>query len=116
MTQHLRPALVLLILFTLLLGLAYPLAMTGVGQALFPHQTNGSLIVREGHVVGSDLIGQGFSRPDYFWDAHRRRGRAMTRARHPAPISDRIRPSSPSAFEQMRRAMGVRATPFPPIC
>jgi potassium-transporting ATPase KdpC subunit len=67
MLQHFRAAAVLLGLFTLLLGLAYPLAMTGIGQAAFPHQANGSLVVRDGKVVGSELIGQSFSRPDYFW-------------------------------------------------
>ena len=67
MLQHFRPAAVLLAMFTLLLGIGYPLAMTGIGQAIFPHQANGSLIVRNGQVVGSELIGQGFARPEYFW-------------------------------------------------
>jgi len=64
---HLRPALVLTALFTLLFGIAYPLAITGAAQALFPSQANGSLIARDGRVVGSALIGQAFTRPDYFW-------------------------------------------------
>lgn len=67
MSQTLRPALVLFALFTLLLGVAYPLAMTGIGQALFPNAANGSPIVRDGQVVGSALIGQSFTRDDYFW-------------------------------------------------
>jgi K+-transporting ATPase ATPase C chain len=62
----LRPAIVLTILFAVLLGIAYPLAMTGIGQALFPHQANGSLIVDKGKIVGSSLIGQGFTDPRYF--------------------------------------------------
>ena len=61
-----RPALVLTLLFALLLGIAYPLALTGVGQALFPAQANGSLIRDEGRVVGSDLIGQKFASAAYF--------------------------------------------------
>ncbi len=65
--SHLRPALVLLALFTLLFGLAYPLAITGVAQVAFPSQANGSLIERDGHVIGSALIGQSFTRPEYFW-------------------------------------------------
>ena len=61
-----RPALVLTLLFALLLGIAYPLALTGVGQALFPAQANGSLIRDEGSVVGSELIGQKFASAAYF--------------------------------------------------
>jgi potassium-transporting ATPase KdpC subunit len=61
-----RPALVMTGLFALLLGLAYPLALTGIGQMLFPHQANGSLIVERGTVVGSELIGQGFAADRYF--------------------------------------------------
>lgn len=62
----LRPAIVLTILFALLLGVAYPLALTGIGQLLFPAQANGSLIREKGVVIGSDLIGQGFASDRYF--------------------------------------------------
>jgi K+-transporting ATPase ATPase C chain len=65
-TTALRPAIVLTILFAALLGLAYPAALTGIGQALFPAQANGSLIREGGKVVGSELIGQGFASPRYF--------------------------------------------------
>jgi K+-transporting ATPase ATPase C chain len=64
--QHIRPALVMALLFTLLTGLAYPLALTGVGALLFPYQASGSLIVRDGQIVGSALIGQNFTSPNYF--------------------------------------------------
>lgn len=67
MLAHLRPALVMLALFTLLTGIAYPLAMTGLGQALFPTQAHGSAAVRNGTVVGSTLIGQSFTSARYFW-------------------------------------------------
>jgi K+-transporting ATPase ATPase C chain len=67
MLNALRPAIVLFVLFTALTGIIYPLAMTGIGQTLFPAAANGSPIVREGHVVGSALIGQRFTRDDYFW-------------------------------------------------
>lgn len=66
MLVHFRPAFVLLVLFTLLTGLAYPLAVTGVAQIVFPRQANGSLIEKDGAVVGSGLIGQNFSSARYF--------------------------------------------------
>lgn len=66
MLSHIRPALVLLILLTAVTGLLYPLAMTGIGQSLFPHQAGGSLIEQDGKVVGSSLIAQSFSSPQYF--------------------------------------------------
>jgi K+-transporting ATPase ATPase C chain len=66
MLTHIRPALVLLVFFTLVTGLLYPLAMTGIGQSLFPRQAGGSLIERDGKVIGSSLIAQGFTSPQYF--------------------------------------------------
>lgn len=62
----LRPALVMTILFALLLGLAYPLALTGIGQLIFPSQANGSLIEQGGKIVGSRVVGQGFNADRYF--------------------------------------------------
>lgn len=64
--SSLRPALVFLLLFTLLLGLAFPLAVTGIAQAIMPGQANGSLIRQNGVVIGSELIGQNFSADRYF--------------------------------------------------
>ncbi|HWV59459.1 MAG TPA: potassium-transporting ATPase subunit KdpC [Sphingopyxis sp.] len=62
----LRPALVMTLLFAVLLGLAYPLALTGIGQALFPAQANGSLVRDNGQVVGSTVVGQAFTSKRYF--------------------------------------------------
>jgi K+-transporting ATPase ATPase A chain len=65
--RQLRPALVLFLLFTILLGIVYPLLITGIAQLAFPVQANGNFIIRDGKVVGSALIGQPFSSPKYFW-------------------------------------------------
>ncbi|HSW26770.1 MAG TPA: potassium-transporting ATPase subunit C, partial [Burkholderiaceae bacterium] len=67
MISQLRPALVLFLLLSLITGLLYPLAVTGVAQAVFPDQANGSLVKRDGQVLGSALIGQSFGDPKHFW-------------------------------------------------
>lgn len=67
MLQQIRAAFVALAALTLVTGVAYPLLVTGIAQAAFPHQANGSLVVKDGKTVGSKLIGQSFDDPKYFW-------------------------------------------------
>ena len=62
-----RPAISLLVLMTVLLGIVYPLVITGAAKLVFPHQAEGSLIYKDGRLIGSTLIGQSFSDPKYFW-------------------------------------------------
>jgi K+-transporting ATPase ATPase C chain len=66
-TRYIRPSLCLLFVMTMLLGIAYPLAMTGLARAVFPSQAAGSLIKQGDMLIGSSLIGQSFSDPKYFW-------------------------------------------------
>jgi len=65
--SELRPALIVFALLTVVTGIAYPLLVTGLGQVAFGRQVNGSLVESAGRVVGSELIGQSFSSPKYFW-------------------------------------------------
>ncbi len=67
MLQQIRAAFASLAALTLVTGVAYPLLVTGIAQAAFPHQANGSLLVKDGKAVGSSLVGQSFDDPKYFW-------------------------------------------------
>jgi potassium-transporting ATPase KdpC subunit len=103
-----RPAVVLLALFTLVTGLFYPLAVTGLAQAIFPAQANGSLIEQNGRIVGSALIGQPFDAPKYFW------GRPSATAPFPynaaASSGSNLGPSNPALIDAVQtRVAALRA-------
>ena len=112
--SYIRPAIVLLVLFTLLLGLAYPLAMTGVGQGVFKQKAEGSPIVRDGVVVGSSLIGQQFTTPEYFWGRPSAAGKGYD-AR--ASAGSNLGPSSQALVDRITaeaERYGVDAADIPP--
>ncbi len=98
--RALRPALSLLMLMTLLLGLVYPLLMTGLARLAFPHQAAGSLLYQGGKPIGSSLIGQHFSDPRYFW------GRPSATTPQPynglASSGSNLGPLNPALLEQVK--------------
>jgi potassium-transporting ATPase KdpC subunit len=100
MTQHIKPALLMLLFFTALTGIAYPLLVTFGAQVLFPAQASGSLIVNDKQQLGSELIGQPFTRPDYFW------GRPSATSPNPynagASSGSNLSPSNPSLVEAVK--------------
>ena len=104
----LRPAVVLFAALSAITGLLYPLAVTGVAQAVFPHQAHGSLIVRNGQAVGSELIGQSFTAPGHFW------GRPSATAPMPynaaASGGSNLAPTNPALAEAVKdRVDALRA-------
>ncbi len=100
MVSQLRPAIMAFILFSLLTGLLYPFAVTGVAQVLFPQQANGSLIYQNGQVVGSKLIGQPFDDPKYFW------GRLSATAPYPynaaSSSGSNLGPTNKALFDEVQ--------------
>lgn len=105
----LRPALSLFILLSLVTGVLYPFAITGVAQTFFPHQANGSLIERDGHPVGSALIGQPFSDPKYLWGRPSATGPMPYNAL--ASGGSNLGPTNPALIDAVRaRLDALRAT------
>jgi len=108
MKTLIRPMLVLFVALTLVTGIVYPLVVTGVAQLVFPDQANGSLVRRDGHAVGSELIGQPFDDPKYFF------GRPSATSVHPynaaASTGSNLGPSNPALEETIRgRVDALRA-------
>ena len=108
MLAHLRPAILLTLVMTVLTGVAYPLVVTGVAQIFFPRQANGSLIVKDGKVLGSSLIGQPFADPRYFW------GRPSATSPYPynaaASSGSNLGPTNPALTEAVKaRIEALRA-------
>ena len=100
MRAQIRPALMALLIFTVLTGLVYPLVVTGIAQLIFPRQANGSLIVQNGQTVGSSLIGQQFTDPKYFW------GRLSATGPYPynasASSGSNLGPTNPALLNEVK--------------
>jgi potassium-transporting ATPase KdpC subunit len=108
MKHQLRPALMMLLILTVLTGVMYPLAVTGLAQLLFPTQANGSLRTRDGKMIGSELIGQYFDEPKYFW------GRPSATSPYPynaaASSGSNLGPTNPVLGEAVKtRVAALRA-------
>lgn len=100
MVSQFRAAVLLFVTLTLLTGAAYPLLIWGIGQGAFPHQANGSVIVRDGERLGSELIGQSFDKPEYFWG----RPSATTPPYNAAASSgSNLGPTNPDYIEEVRK-------------
>jgi potassium-transporting ATPase KdpC subunit len=105
MSTQLRPALVLLLLLTLLTGIVYPLVVTLIARSLFPREASGSLVVQGGQVVGSALIGQSFADPRHFWS----RPSATTPQPYNATASNasNLGPLNPALIDAVRQRLAA---------
>jgi K+-transporting ATPase ATPase C chain len=118
MNTTIRPLLVLFAALTLVTGVAYPLVVTGVGQAVFPHQAHGSLIVRDGKPVGSALIGQNFTDPGYFWGRPSATGpfgnnAAASSGSNQGPLNPALVEAAKGRMDALRTADPANTAPVP---
>ena len=118
MKTLIRPAVTLFILLSVITGLIYPLLVTGIGQALFPQQAAGSLIERDGKLIGSRLIGQNFTDPKYFWGRPSATGpypynAAASGGSNLGPLNPALKEAVESRVKALRIADPGNAAPVP---
>jgi K+-transporting ATPase ATPase C chain len=104
MRSEIRPALLMLLVLSIVTGVLYPLVVTGIAQLVFPRQANGSLIVRNGVVVGSAWIGQEFSDPQYFWGRLSATSPAYNAG---ASTGSNYGPLNPALFDAVKARVGA---------
>jgi K+-transporting ATPase ATPase C chain len=118
MNKTVRPLLVVFAALTLVTGVAYPLVVTAVGQAVFPHQAHGSLILRDGKPVGSALIGQNFSDPGHFWGRPSATGpfannAAASSGSNQGPLNPALVAAAKGRLDALRAADPTNTAPVP---
>jgi potassium-transporting ATPase KdpC subunit len=117
MPRLLRQTVMVLILLSVVTGILYPLAVTGAAQLLFPHQANGSLIERNGKAVGSELIGQAFEDPNYFWGRLSATSPPYNAANsggsNLGPTNPALGEAAKARIEALRRADPAHSAPVP---